>query len=83
MNHFSLLESFGSQVSLTLVENANSFSSMNDIYDFLSFVHASHPDAAGNLFVADQNTIAKYKEQHVIQQEISNALADDRVEVLF
>lgn len=83
LNHFSLLESFGSQVSLTLVENANSFSSMNDIYDFLSFVHASHPDAAGNLFVADQNTIAKYKEQHVIQQEISNALADDRVEVFF
>ena len=28
-------------------------------------------------------TIAKYKEQHVIQQEISNALADDRVEVFF
>ena len=31
----------------------------------------------------DENTIAKYKEQHVIQQEISNALADDRVEVFF
>ncbi|MGN1206623.1 MAG: EAL domain-containing protein [Eubacterium sp.] len=84
-----LLESFSSfvpfqdQMRLILVEHADIFSNMDDIFHFLSFVHTSHPYTNGEIFLTAEDIITRYKEQGVIQQEISDALAEDRVEVFF
>lgn len=66
--------------SIVLVEHGEYFSRMGELFQFLSFI-SSYADTAGSMYIADENAINKYHERALVEQEISDALAEDRVEV--
>ncbi|MGN0596697.1 MAG: EAL domain-containing protein [Ruminiclostridium sp.] len=71
----------GSSRSAVLVEHGESFDLMGELVQFLSFVNTNYAEATDEIFIADENVIKGYRERSVIEQEISEALAEDRVEV--
>ena len=66
--------------SIVLVEHGEYFSRMEELFLFLSFIRSS-AETTGSMYVADENAINKYHERTLLEQEISDALAEDRVEV--
>lgn len=64
-----------------LVKNGEYFSNMSELTRFLAFVSGSYAETDNMLHIADENTIKKYRERAVIEQEITDALDEDRVEV--
>lgn len=82
-NTFSAFDSLHKQIRMIFVEQANVFSDMDEIFHFLSFIYDEYSDYEGEIYLADEERIAKYQEQDLIQQEISDALEEDRVEVFF
>lgn len=68
--------------SVVLVEHGEYFSRMGELVQFLSFI-SSYADTAGSMYIADENAINKYHERALMEHEISDALAEDRVEVYF
>ena len=63
------------------VENGENFTQMTELFQFLSFVNSSFRETADRMYIADEKVINKYRERPLIEQEISNALSEDRVEV--
>lgn len=80
---FSDIESFEKSTMLILTETASAFSDMEELFRFFSFVRTSCKDERGQLIIADDPMIAKFTERYLIEQEIAEALANDRVEVFF
>lgn len=80
---FSDNEIFHEPIQFTFVEQANTFTTIHDIFHFLAFIRTLPAYKSGNFFAADKESIQKYKEQRIVEQEITHALADDRVEVFF
>lgn len=74
-------DAFHRAAMLVLVPKADIFSDMDELVRFLSFVRTGNGDSKGKVILADENMVAKYKEQYLIEQEISDALFEDRVEV--
>ena len=72
---------FHKTARLILTSQTASFSDTEDLFHFLSFVRTSNKEEQGKLIYANEETVSKYKEQSLIEQEISNALMEDRVEV--
>lgn len=66
--------------SIVLVEHGEYFSRMEELFLFLSFIRSS-AETTCSMYVADENAINKYHERTLVEQEISDALAEDRVEV--
>lgn len=79
--HFSEVESLRKETMFVLVTDTDCFGNMDELYHFLSFVRNEYANETGYLFHVDDTMIAEYKEQHRIRQEITAALAEDRVEV--
>lgn len=65
------------------VENGENFIQMTELFQFLSFVNSSFTESTDKMYIADEKVINKYRERPLIEQEISNALSEDRVEVFF
>lgn len=63
------------------VENGENFIQMTELFQFLSFVNSSFTESTDKMYIADEKVINKYRERPLIEQEISNALSEDRVEV--
>jgi len=64
-----------------LVRNGEFFGNMSELTRFLAFVSGSYAETDNMLHIADENTIKKYRERAVIEQEITDALDENRVEV--
>lgn len=64
-----------------LVKHGEQFSNISELVRFLAFVSGSYAENEDKLYIADENTIKKYRERAVIEQEITDALDEDRVEV--
>lgn len=67
--------------SAVFVEHGESFSLMGELVQFLSFVNTNYAEATDGVFIADDSVIKGYRERSLIEQEITDALAEDRVEV--
>lgn len=63
------------------VEHGEEFNQMAELFQFLSFVNNSFAKNADKMYIADDTAINKYRERPLIEQEINNALSEDRVEV--
>ena len=71
-------------IQMIVVDEANEFSGLSELMHFLSFVENTFmEDGNARLYVADEHTVMKYRERKVIEQKISAALEEDRVEVFF
>ncbi len=57
------------------------FSNMDEMLRFMTFIRNEYTFDSRALFVANEDIILRYTENHIIEKEISSALADDRVEV--
>lgn len=66
---------------LTLTSQAGTFSNSEELFRFLAFVQTECKDERGKLIFANEEMVSKYKEQYLIEQEITEALLEDRVEV--
>ena len=64
-----------------LAENGEVFSGMEELSRFLDFAGTLNTSNSYVLFHAGEDTVSKFRERYIIQQEITDALADDRVEV--
>ena len=72
---------FQKTATLVLTSQTASFSDMDDLFHFLSFVRTLNKDKHEKLIYANEVMISKYQEQSLIEQEITNALLEDRVDV--
>ena len=63
------------------VEHGEDFNQMTEVFQFLSFVHKTFAKKADKMYITDDKAISKYRERPLIEQEINNALSEDRVEV--
>ena len=81
LGHFSDSDTFRKESMLILTPQANTFTDMDELLHFISFIRTEYAEDKGRLFLADEEIITKYKEQYLIQQEIADALSEDRVEV--
>lgn len=72
---------FQKTATLVLTSQTASFSDMDDLLHFLSFVRTLNKDKHEKLIYANEVMISKYQEQSLIEQEITNALLEDRVDV--
>ena len=77
----SNMDSVHEGVTLILSNQTDSFESMDNLLDFLSYVRSEHADKRGQLFCVNDSIVEKYTEQQLIEEEIENALKEDRVEV--
>lgn len=64
-----------------LIPQADVFSDMEELFRFLTFVRTECRDIKGRMISAQEEMIAKYQSQSLIEHEISDALLEDRVEV--
>lgn len=64
-----------------LVRNGECFSNMSELAHFMAYVGGSYAENDEKLYIADEKTVKKYRERAVIEQEITDALDEDRVEV--
>lgn len=64
-----------------LIPQADVFSDMEELFRFLTFVRTECRDIKGRMISAQEEMIAKYQSQSLIEHEITDALLEDRVEV--
>lgn len=81
LNHFVEDEEFAKQTRFILTTEGATFSNMDELLQFLSFARSECVNDQVGIFDAGENIVSKYHEQYEIQQEITEALIDDRVEV--
>ena len=81
MNEFSDSDIFLESATLTLIPHANSFGNPDELFRFLAFVQNECVDKRGTLIDATDALISKFRDQYLIEQEIRDALAEDRVEL--
>ncbi|MBP0984692.1 MAG: EAL domain-containing protein [Oscillospiraceae bacterium] len=81
ISRIEALSEFTKGHAAVLVEHGENFSQMGELFQFLAFVNSSYAETSEKMYVADESAINKYRERSLIEQEISDALAEDRVEV--
>ncbi len=81
LNHFVEDEEFAKQTRFILTTEGATFSNMDELLQFLSFARSECVNDPVGIFDAGEDLVSKYHEQYEIQQEITEALIDDRVEV--
>lgn len=70
----------GKKHSLVFVEHAEVFGNMTELFRFLAFTESS-AEMCSDMYIADNDVINRYRESSLIEQEITSALNEDRVEV--
>lgn len=78
---FSEMEDFWKSASMVLASNTAAFSDIEELFRFMLFVRTEYKDEKEKLMYADEEMIAKFKENYLIEQQITEALLEDRVEV--
>ncbi|MBP3608901.1 MAG: EAL domain-containing protein [Lachnospiraceae bacterium] len=78
---FARDEALYEEVHLALVQSAGVFVNVEELFRFLNFINMEYGKNGGTLVLADEALIQRYREQYVIEQKISDALEEDRVEV--
>lgn len=78
---FSEKEEFRKSAALILAPDTAAFTDLEELMRFLQFVHAKYKEEKELLIYADEEMIAQYKRKYLIEQQITEALAEDRVEI--
>ena len=66
---------------MVLSDRISPFENTEDIFRFFSYVRATLSEERAKLILATDQMISKFKEKDIVEQETTNALLDDRVEV--
>lgn len=79
--YFTRDEEWHKETRFALVNKCDSFTSAEDVFGFLSFLHNGYMNERARIVPVGENVIAKYRQQFVIEQKIADALLEDRVEI--
>lgn len=71
----------GKNVMLVMAKGAEQFDKTGDIFLFFNYIDDEYGSNTGKLFVVNDKVVKEYKERNYIEEEIQNALEQDRVEV--
>ena len=82
-SEFSDMDCVRDAVRCILVPCADVFFDADDLFRFLAFASSSRRDRTGALLTANMAAVDRYRAQHLMEAEIANALAEDRVEVFY
>ncbi len=69
------------ETSLALVKKCDSFADAEELFGFLTFLHKEYVNEKERVLPVGEGIIEKYKKQFEIEQMITDALMEDRVEV--
>lgn len=69
------------ETSLALVKKCDSFADAEELFGFLTFLHKEYVNEKERVLLVGESIIEKYKKQFEIEQMITDALMEDRVEV--
>ena len=70
-------------MKIILLKNNTSFTSMDEMSRFFTFLRQGGEKRAEGVLVVNERMITKYMEKYVVEEQISEALQEDRVEVFF
>ena len=79
--HFSEYDAFQKEVSMVLAEHSRDFNNLEEFLDFKFYVRKKYRKDDSNLILIEQSMVEKYQEKYLVEQEIAQALEQDRVEV--
>ncbi|MBQ6843222.1 MAG: EAL domain-containing protein [Agathobacter sp.] len=82
-HNFSEDNLLSKSISIILLKNNTSFTSMDEMSRFFTFLRQGEAKRVKGVLVADERMIAKYMEKYIVEEQITEALQDDRVEVFF
>lgn len=68
-------------IRLALIEKADGFSNLGDWFGFLNYIHTENAGTGERIQIVDEFVAEQYCMQHVIEQKITEAMLEDRVEV--
>lgn len=74
-------EEWYKEARLAVVQSGEAFSSNEEFFHFLNFLNLEYANEKEQVFVVNDNIIDQYRQKHVIEQKIAEALEEDRVEV--
>ena len=78
---FAEYEEFREEAMLILASQPKRLTDMNELMQFLSYVHVECEERTGEVIVVTDEIRARYLQYQLIQKEIDEALAENRVEV--
>lgn len=79
--YFNKYPEWHKEIRLALVRKCASFTCVEELFSFLTFLHDEYISEKERVLPVGERIIKKYKQQFVIEQKITEALAEDRVEV--
>lgn len=82
-HNFSEDKLLSKNINVILLKNNTSFTSMDELSRFFTFLRQGETKRAEGVLVADERMIAKYMEKYIVEEQITVALQEDRVEVFF
>lgn len=81
INAFSTSDAFTKSATVTLTTQAGSFDNPKELFRFLGFIQSEYIDKRGSLIRTTEEMITQFHDHNLIEQEISDALTQDRVEL--
>lgn len=81
LSYFTKNMEWHKETSLALVKKCDSFENAEELFSFLNFLHKEYANEKERVLPVGESIIEKYKKQFEIGQMITDALAEDRVEV--
>lgn len=78
---FSDIELFQKSTTMILSDRISPFDSYEEVFRFFSYVRTGCCEDRGRMICTTEQMVEKFKEKDVLEQEITNALQEDRVEV--
>ena len=81
IKYFSEFENLDKKIMFLMTTKGDSFENADELFRFFSFSRTEYINKKGSLLIADEEIIRNYKEIHLIEKEITDALAENRVEV--
>jgi len=81
LSYFTKDMEWHKETSLALVKKCDSFADAEELFGFLNFLHKEYVNEKERVLPVGESIIDKYKKQFEIEQMITDALAEDRVEV--
>jgi len=70
-------------MKIILLKNNTFFTTMDELSRFFTFLRQGEAKKAEGVLVADERMIAEYMEKYIVEEQISEALQENRVEVFF
>jgi len=81
LTYFTRDEEWHKETRLTLIRKCEVLTNAEELFGFLTFLHTEYSNEKERVIPIGEKIIEKYKQRYEIEQKITEALAEDRVEV--